>query len=347
MNGVPAMTFTEGQVLYYCAALDPRGEDWGEPTVIDDSTDAAFLTCTETIAGHPAVAYVASPGADYELRYRRALDPQGTSWGPIEYLEVGANLDRVSLAIVHGHPAIAYGTDGGGHADPRYVRALDPQGTEWGEPVNCDGGASDSLEVFSEFSFRMSNLVVYRDRPGCIFRAGSFGEPELYYFCYSDDALGLVWPEAKLILETNDSGGNSAMQPLVLNRSFGPELAAFGMVDGELRLYRRSNQPGNNWNLDGTLHSMPDGYGTQTVTVSIVQGNPAVLIQESAAGESQLVYYRAIDEDGQSWPSTPDTLNFLGEDDGANSWPALGELDGLPAIFTTRSDGILTRFLKY
>ncbi|MCC7478813.1 hypothetical protein IT575_10190 [bacterium] len=346
LNGVPAMCFSQSQVLYFCAALDARGEQWGEPVVVDDSTEASFLQSIAVVDGHPAIAYVANPSTTYELRYCRALDPGGESWGPIEYLENNAVLDRVALAVIHGHPAIAYGVEGGGHADPRYVRALDPQGSEWGDPVTCDGGASDSLAVFSEFSFRMSRLITFRDRPACIFRAGAFGEPELYYFCYSDDALGLEWPEAKLMLQTDDSGGFSAMQPLVVNGEFGPMLLAFGLVDGELRTYRRI-APSNNWTLEDTLHSIADGFSTQSVAVSIIQGNPAVMIQENSPEASRLVYYRAIDSDAQSWPASPETLSFLGDDDGSNSYMRLGELDGLPAAFTTRSDGQLTRYLKY
>ncbi|MEQ1752438.1 MAG: choice-of-anchor D domain-containing protein, partial [Prosthecobacter sp.] len=72
------------------------------------------------------------------LKYVRALDTSGTTWGASVTLDsVGS---EPSLALVNGNTAVSYRslTTGG----LRYTRATDANGTNWGTPLNLDNSVS-------------------------------------------------------------------------------------------------------------------------------------------------------------------------------------------------------------
>lgn len=127
------------------------------------------------INGNPALAYYDRDNKD--LRYIRALDPLGQTWGTSVTVDsVGDCGEYTSLAEVDGYPAIAYHDEAVGL---RYVRANDAQGSTWGAPLTLGpGGEGIKLGVIS-------------GRPAITFLRGA---PNSLRYLRANDAQGTSWP---------------------------------------------------------------------------------------------------------------------------------------------------------
>jgi hypothetical protein len=90
------------------------------------------------VNGNPAISYYDGPNQD--LKYVRASDASGTSWGtPVTLDSTGSVGEYTSLAVVNGNPAISYYDST--NRDLKYVRATTTSGTlvgDWGTPVTLD-----------------------------------------------------------------------------------------------------------------------------------------------------------------------------------------------------------------
>jgi hypothetical protein len=89
----------------------------------------------------------------YHLRYVRADDDIGNTWGQPQTLdnENGPKNWPPSLAVINGRPAIAYDAAPPDSVDfdIRYLRARDSAGSSWGSPVKLDDGFCCSLKEFN------------------------------------------------------------------------------------------------------------------------------------------------------------------------------------------------------
>lgn len=141
VSGKPAIAHvdTYNSVLYYLRANDVDGNSWGGRVRIS-KTGEAVRWCSLAIVGEkPAVAYSAGHYSggypDYGLYYARANDAEGASWGEgIAVDDNGVDIGGwCSLATIGDNPAIAYfdGTDGA--EGLRYIRALEAEGSSWGD----------------------------------------------------------------------------------------------------------------------------------------------------------------------------------------------------------------------
>jgi hypothetical protein len=102
---------------------------------LDFSGSVGQYTSLVVVNGNPAISYYDQIYAD--LKYVRATDASGTSWGtpvtPESTVQVG---EYTSLMVVNGNPAISYYD--ASFRDLKYVRATDASGTSWGTPVTFD-----------------------------------------------------------------------------------------------------------------------------------------------------------------------------------------------------------------
>lgn len=141
VNGRPAIAFRggSGADLYYIRGSDATGILWGAPGTADTADAAGFDARLFIVFGKPAIAYGAFVGSQYDLRFVRALDASGSSWGtPLTVVSDDNAGNYCSAAMVSGCPAISYFND---TADSLcYVRALNPTGSAWGSPLTLDSG---------------------------------------------------------------------------------------------------------------------------------------------------------------------------------------------------------------
>ena len=135
VNNNPAISYynREEERFEYIRATDGVGNNWGSPVVVDDSIPSSFHSHTSlaVVNGNPAIAYHDDDNQD--LKYVRATNENGTSWGtPVRVDSINNTGDGPSLAVVNGKPAIAYNKGSGSR--PYYVQALNNTGSAWGTP---------------------------------------------------------------------------------------------------------------------------------------------------------------------------------------------------------------------
>jgi hypothetical protein len=139
INGNPAISYhdTTNGDLKYIRATDATGTAWGTPLTVDtgDTANVGTYTSLMVVDGYPAISYYDTTNGD--LKYIRASDANGTTWGaPLTPDSMGSVGTYSSLQVVNGRPAISY-LDGTQTA-LKYVHASDSTGTVWGAPMILD-----------------------------------------------------------------------------------------------------------------------------------------------------------------------------------------------------------------
>jgi len=114
VDGRPAIAYREGSPNYdlkYVRASDATGSSWGTPVTVDSTGSVGEYASLAVVYGRPAIAYRDSV-TNYDLKYVRASDAAGSSWGtPVTVESSGDVGEYASLAVVAGRPAIAYYDD--------------------------------------------------------------------------------------------------------------------------------------------------------------------------------------------------------------------------------------------
>jgi hypothetical protein len=89
-------------------ALDASGTSWSTPITVDSSgVFPGSYSSLMVVNGNPAIAYYELFNGD--LKYVRALDADGTSWGTPVTVDGTGDMGRyLSLAVIDGNPAISY-----------------------------------------------------------------------------------------------------------------------------------------------------------------------------------------------------------------------------------------------
>lgn len=128
-------------------AVNSRAGAWIRGGVVEN-TQAANNVGEESSAAvvddYPAIAY--HDATNQDLKYVRALDARGTSWGqPVTIASLGNTGRNPSLDIINGNPAITYHDDSTGLL--MYVRSVDAQGVVWGTPISVLGQSTPVLAV--------------------------------------------------------------------------------------------------------------------------------------------------------------------------------------------------------
>ena len=115
VDGRPAIAYFDNSTVFsghlkYVRALNANGTTWGAPITIDRAGDTGWYASLQVVNGKPAVAYFDLNDGGH-LRYIRATDVAGTSWGITHTVDsqVIGTLSARLLMIVNGNPAIAYG----------------------------------------------------------------------------------------------------------------------------------------------------------------------------------------------------------------------------------------------
>jgi PKD repeat protein len=205
-----------------------------------------------------------------------------------------------SLAVVNGHPAIAYIGLETGEYRLMYVRAGDSLGTNWGTPVAVsedDYGLDSSLV----------SLVVVSGNPAI---ASGIYDNDSVKYVRAEDTSGDAWGGSQVIGSARFRMGppdcNIGLTLEVVN---GNPAVAYVDHDTKAIAFNRALDPdGAAWGSPVVVEPVDSSYCYPVM--ALVNGRPAICYQEDFGS---FYYARALDDDGASWggPSVFDCDDFM------------------------------------
>ncbi len=324
----PTYDFVYEQSGVFLAALkvvDERGDyDYASllitiyifsPLTLDSTGTVGSDLSAAVINGNPAVSY--RDNTNGSLKFIRALNPSGTSWGnPVTAVGGGGQGYCTSLAQVNGYPAVSYYD--WVYADLIFVRATNASGSSWGTPVSVDSTGTVGFDT---------SLTIVDGNPAISYHdAGNFN----LKYCRATDANGAVWGTPTIVDSAGFVGRYTSMA--VVNGN--PAISYFDETNYDLKYVRALNVSGSSWGTPVTVDS--NGYVGYYTSLKVVNGNPAICYADSA--EQDLYYIRATDTDGSTW-GTRQAIDYVGD---VGMYCCLAIINGHPAIsYTDQSNNCL------
>jgi hypothetical protein len=128
VNGNPAISYDSGG-LWFIRANNADGTSWAAPVQIGSDL-VGWGTSMAIVSSNPAIAYASDNANSRTLKYVRATNASGSSWGTPVTVDAATTVGRhPALVVVSGRPAIAF-------ADAvaetiKYVRATSATGATW------------------------------------------------------------------------------------------------------------------------------------------------------------------------------------------------------------------------
>jgi len=275
-------------------------------TTVDSAGNVGRWTSLAVVEGRPAIAHFDDTPDD--LKYVRAADASGSSWGIPVTVDSTDSVGRdASLVVVDGRPAIAYFD--ATNDELKYVRADDATGASWGTPVTVDSAGEVPL-----YSTRSVALAVVEGRPAIAYY--DHANARLRYV-RAVDVAGSSWGTPVTVA----SGGLRDWVSLAMVEG----RPAISYHDGRLMYVRADDAVGSSWGIPVTVDDTGD-VG-KYATMAIVDGRPAIAHKdETHTGD--LKYVRAVDATGSSW-GTPVTVDSAGN---VGNWLSMAVVNGRPAI---------------
>jgi len=205
VNGNPAISYhdVDNHKIKFVRSTNINGTSWAPPVVVANagagpSGDGDYASLA-VIGGSPAIAFFNK--TTHDLKYIRALDPNGASWGAVVTAVGGPDEGRYcALLEVHGAPGIAYLASGG----LAYVRGTDGTGSAWGAPVLIDSGGSLASDLGGVATALYASLAIVNGKPAISYYSGpTDGDLRL---ARALDADGTAWA-APLTIDSTDNAG--------------------------------------------------------------------------------------------------------------------------------------------
>jgi hypothetical protein len=315
VNGNPAISYYDASSgdLKYIRATDANGTNWGTPVTLDSSGDVGRFTSLVVVNGCPAISYYDATNATNvtkrDLKYVRAADASGTSWGtPVTLDSTGIVGQYTSMAIVNGNPAISYYDST--NTELKYVRAGDVSGTSWGTPTTVTTVSASTVGQYT-------SMVVVNGNPAISYYDSTSGDLK---YVRASDTNGSSWT-SPLTLDFSGQVGTFTSMALINGN---PAVSYFDESNGDLKYVRASDVSGTSWGTPKTVIS-PGIVGKYTSMMAI-SGKPAIAYYDDDNGD--LKYVKAIDAGGTDWgtPVTVDSSGLVGQ------YASLVVVNGNPAI---------------
>lgn len=288
--------------------LDANGARTGIP--LTGNLDVGQEVSMAIVSGNPAISYYdASRG---ELKYVRANDTTGTSWGtPVTLDEMGPVANGTSLVVINGVPAVSYAAynETTSSRNLRFVFATDATGSKWNSPVAVDAGSGTG---------DYSSLTVVSSNPAISYYDSTTGNLK---YVRATDVAGNSWGTPVTIDSTNIVGQYTSLK--VINGN--PAISYYDSTSTSLKYVRASTTTGSTWNTPITVENSAS-VGQHT-SMAVVSSNPAISYYDQTNGN--LKYVRATDASGTAWgaPITVDnSASNVGE------YTSLAVVNGAPAI---------------
>lgn len=214
---------------------------------------------------------------------------------------------HASLAIISGHPAIAYYDVS--NIRLKYARANDPDGLSWNPGISIYAGGA----VFG-------SLAEVEGRPAIAFQSTGLR------YMRANDSTGSSWG-GSLLLDSDIQAGQHASMAIVQGR---PAIAYFDMTNTRLRYVRANDSTGSSWGSSVVV----DGSGNAGwwASLAVINGRPAIAYRDGTSGH--LRYVRAADSTGSSWgsPVSADTAGVYASLADVNGRPAIAYLGGNTSV---------------
>jgi len=358
INGKPAISYLDvsNGDLKYIRATDISGTAWNAPITVDATGTVGLYSSMQVIDGKPAIAY--HDQTNLNLKYVRANDADGITWNTPLTIDAPGNVGlHCSLQMVNGNPAISYCDHTNGNL--KYVRATNISGTTWASSIVVDApgtvGQYTSLQIvkgfpaIAYFDYGTLNLkyVCATDISGVTWNTPRIldpmvnsapirmlvvdGKPTVTYgrnesgdwkicFKHASDSTGNTWLPSVFIRSTSNTGAKPSAE--IVN---GNPAVSFVSNEYYVNYVRASDPQGAIWGSSVRIDSLPL-YGNVT-SLKIVGGNPAMTYYDLTSGN--LKYVRALDADGNNWP-TPIVILAVGVN--GNCAPNMEIVNGNPAI---------------
>jgi uncharacterized delta-60 repeat protein len=274
VDGCPAISYYDStnDDLKYVRALDPTGNTWEDaPLILDSAGDVGQNNSLAVVNGIPAVCYYDVTNGD--LKYVRATDAAGTTWGipvtPDNSLNsVGQNC---SLAVVEGFPAISYRDSTA--QDLKYVRAVNADGSTWGTPLAV-------VTVGNVGSF--CSLAVVDGNPAISYRDAS---PNLdLKFVRATNPTGTQWESPPLTLDSTGDVGNSTSLKVIAST---PMISYYDTTNGDLKYVCAADASGTTWNTPVILDGA--GFVGNGSSLAEVSGKAAISYYDATNGDLKFV----------------------------------------------------------
>jgi formylglycine-generating enzyme required for sulfatase activity len=248
-------------------------------------------TSLAVVDGYPAVSYYDATNGD--LKYLRATDASGSSWGVPVTVDTGGpgTVDvgvYTSLTVVDGCPAISYFDST--NDDLKYVRALDPAGNTWAAPLTLDSGG----DVGS-----YTSLVVVDGFPAVCYYDNTNGDLK---YLRATDAAGATWGTPVAFPDGGNFVGRCCSMTIV--NGF-PAISYQDSSVQQLKYVRASDATGTTWGTPTTISST--GTVSSFTSLAVVNGFPAISYRQGTS-VSMLRFVRATDATGTAW-GTPLALD--------------------------------------
>ena len=281
----------------------PSGPEWHFSVAYDGTVGDLEL---EVVDGNPAVAFQTN---SWSLKFVRADDQQGTSWGTDVDIDSNGVNGNVSLEVISEKPAVSYMNTG---TSLMFARALDKDGDSWGSPVSVDSG--------SDLGWGTS-LTTVNGNPAVSYVDGSDNHDLMYV--RANDNTGSLWGEPITVDAAHWVRDDVKSTSLAII-SGKPAISYMQKDQDDLMFVRSSDENGNAWQLPTTVTS--DGYQTM-ITLLNVNGKPAIAYRDWNSGNADAKYVRATNSTGSSWGS-PITVDSLGQ----TEWVSMAIVGDVPAI---------------
>jgi PKD repeat protein len=290
LNGRARIAYEANGNLYYQRALDANGATWTDRILVDDggANNVGAFCNIEVIASRPAISYMDDTADD--LKYVRAGNIDGSTWGTPVLVDAAASFASTSLEVVAGNPAIGY-VSGGNIA---YIRASTTTGGSWLLPELVDAGSSPGY----------TSLAVVNGRPAMAFHnAGN-----LQYNRAIDD-IGSGWPAAVDIDAGTDNVGHFGTTMLVVDGN--PAISYFDGYDGDMMYIRATDADGGHWPSSGLIIDGEWSTGFNN-SMTLVGGIPVVAYHSNRMSNLSLRIARALNPQGSAWGAPVDVHSIYG-----------------------------------
>jgi Ig-like domain CHU_C associated/Secretion system C-terminal sorting domain len=244
VNGKPAISYYDvtNTNLKYVQAGDANGTVWGTPVTIDGAAPAITTgqyTSLMVINGNPAIAYYDVTNTD--LKYVRATDVNGATWGTPVSAEASANDvgQYASLTIINGNPAISYYDNTNG--DLEYVRANDISGTSWGTPVTIS--STGTVGQYTSIATVNGNPAIsYYDGAGFL------------KYVRATDVNGATWGTPGTVDGVSGDNAGQFTSLVVVNGN--PAISYYDFTYKTLKFARAKDATGDKWFSASGVYNM-------------------------------------------------------------------------------------------
>jgi autotransporter-associated beta strand protein len=371
VNGNPAIAYnnaTESSLMFARNSAADGSGTWSVITVDHANTTGTFCSLA-VVDGNPAISYRLA-GSLSDLRYVRALDANGTSWGaPVTVHATGNTGVHANLKVINGRPAISYTTED--TYDLLYVRANDITGQSWGTPmiVQSTGTISyTSMEVVDG-----NPAICYHDNTLRYVRATDAdgtawgtpisldssaivgvtpslkviaGQPAVSYYDFTNqnlkyiranDTTGTSWGTA----QTLDSVGSVGQYGSLMVVNGQPAISYYDFTNSDLKYIRATDATGSSW---GTAVALDTSSSTgQFTSLVVISGSPAISYYDLT--DTSLKYIRASDSDGAAWAAAS-TVDPGTQGGNTGRYSSMAVVDGRPAISYYDSSNLDLRYIR-